>query len=331
MTIAMYEPQPNQDPTGGRLVAWASSLAAAHKIGAALCNTSFVPATFKGKPEEAAAAILFGDEIGLTPTQALQSVYVISGKPALYARAMVAIVLAAGHEVETAEKTDSTVSVRGRRRGSENWTVETWTKDRAKRAGYTNNKRYELDPQSMLYARAASDLCRQIAPDALAGIGYSVEELEIETARVTVTRADPPKAIKRINAAPSPIEPAFDEPAVTVDVETGEIHEAVLVEPAIVDPIPEETVGIVEADIVEETAVTVRLISDPQMRKMRALLNNIGMKDRAAILEYVGGVVGHAIESSKQLTHEEANLVINALAALESLMMTPEPPMDEES
>ena len=91
MTVAMFEPQPNQDPTGGRLVAWASSLAAAHKIGAALCNTSFVPATFKGKPEEAAAAILFGDEIGLTPTQALQSVYVISGKPALYALASVLI------------------------------------------------------------------------------------------------------------------------------------------------------------------------------------------------------------------------------------------------
>ena len=47
-----------------------------------------MPAHFRGKPNEAAAAILYGDEIGFTPTQALQNLYVINGKPALYARAM---------------------------------------------------------------------------------------------------------------------------------------------------------------------------------------------------------------------------------------------------
>ena len=46
------------DPTGGRLIAWADGLAAAHRIGSALCQTAFVPASFRGKPEEAAAAIL---------------------------------------------------------------------------------------------------------------------------------------------------------------------------------------------------------------------------------------------------------------------------------
>lgn len=107
-----------EDPTGGRLVAWASSLQAAHSIGTALCSTAFVPAHFKGKPEDAAAAILFGDEIGLSPTQALRSVYVISGTPALYARTMVALVLHHGHDVWTVEKTDAKVSVAGKRRGS---------------------------------------------------------------------------------------------------------------------------------------------------------------------------------------------------------------------
>ena len=53
------------DPTGGRLVAWAEGLAAAHRIGSALCQTAFAPKHFAGKPEEAAAAILFGDEVGL--------------------------------------------------------------------------------------------------------------------------------------------------------------------------------------------------------------------------------------------------------------------------
>jgi hypothetical protein len=183
------------DPTGGRLVAWADGLAAAHRIGTALCSTAFVPQHFKGKPEEAAAAILYGDEIGLTPTQSLQNLYVISGKPALYARTMVALVLAAGHEVWTVSKSDQSVTVAGRRRGSSHIVEETWTTARASKAGYTNNKKYATDPQAMLYARAASDVCRQIAPDALAGLAYSVEEIETDEPgeTVTVSRTTPRK------------------------------------------------------------------------------------------------------------------------------------------
>jgi hypothetical protein len=290
--LAMYEAPHAPDPTGGRLVAWAASLTAAHKIGSALCNTSFVPATFKGKPEEAAAAILFGDEIGLTPTQSLQSVYVISGKPALYARAMVAIVLAAGHEVETVSKSDTEVSVRGRRRGSENWTVETWTKARAQKAGYTSNKKYESDPAAMLYARAASDLCRQIAPDALAGIGYSVEELEIaEPTKVTITRADKPKP-----KAPEPVEPTFTEPEPVADTDTGEIIEAEIVEPTFDDPEPEP------------------LITGPQLAKVNILLTNAGLTARDEKLQRVSEIVGRQIASSKELTKAEASAVIEALS-----------------
>src|SRR5690348_8136161 len=155
------------DPTGGRLVAWAEGLAAAHRIGSALCQTSFVPTHFRGKPEEAAAAILYGDEIGFTPTQSVQNLYVISGKPALYARSMVALVLSKGHEVWTVEKSDAKVTVAGKRKGSSHVIEETWTPGRAQKAGYSNNKKYQTDPQAMLYARAAADVCRQIAPDAL--------------------------------------------------------------------------------------------------------------------------------------------------------------------
>lgn len=305
--VTLYDDRPaaSVDPTGGRLVAWASSLSAAKQIGAALCNTSFVPATFKGKPEEAAAAILFGDEIGLSPTQSLQSVYVISGKPALYARAMVAIVLAAGHEVETVRKTPTEVSVRGRRRGSETWTTETWTLARAQKAGYASNKKYATDPEAMLYSRAAADICRQIAPDALAGIGYSVEELETEPTKVTLTRQDQPERAGKVKrAATEPVEPV--EPQEPVDTETGEI---------------------VDAEVVEDAPA---LITDAQMRKMRALLGSIGMKDRDAVLEYVRGIVGHDVESSKALTVDEASAVIDALTELESMRTAPEPTLDDE-
>src|SRR5689334_17240393 len=82
MTMATIEPVggvplPASDTTRS-LVEWASELEAAGRIGKALCGTSFVPAAFRGKPEEAAAAILTGAAMGLPPTTALQMFFVIN-------------------------------------------------------------------------------------------------------------------------------------------------------------------------------------------------------------------------------------------------------------
>lgn len=181
--VAEYETEFRQvDPTGGRLIAWADSLAAAHRLATALCETSFVPKHFAGKPIEAAAALLLGDELGLSPVSALRSIFVISGTPGLYAKAMVALVLSHGHELWTEKDTADEVTVCGRRKGTTNVERSSWTTARARKAGYTNNKKYETDPQAMLYARAASDVCRKVAADVLAGVPHAVEELELEAA-----------------------------------------------------------------------------------------------------------------------------------------------------
>lgn len=287
------------NPTGGRLIAWAEAAHAAGQLGSALAKTSFVPKDFRGKPEECAAAILMGDEIGLTPLQALQGVYVVSGRPGLYARTMVAVVLAAGHEVVTTHKTDKAVSVKGRRRGSDTWIEETWTTERARRAGYTNNKKYESDPQSMLYARAAADVCRQIAPDALAGMAYTVEELQMgEQATVKVTRSETTAGrttVRRaIPAAPVDEEPTLNEP---VDTATGEI---------------------VEADVVDEPEpepAQPEMISPAQTRMMGALMKELGITRREDALTYCIDVIRREITSRDQLTKAEASQVIDALNA----------------
>jgi hypothetical protein len=288
-TVDVYRPQTDlepvatySDPTGGRLVAWASGLSAAHALGVALCSTAFAPVHFKGKPEEAAAAILYGDEVGLTPMQSLQGIYVISGKPALYARAMVALVLAAGHEVWTVSKTDQSVTVAGKRRGSSHTVEETWTLARARKAGYTNNKKYDTDPAAMLYARAASDLCRQIAPDALAGLAYSVEELELEqdAPTVTVTRAPRATTAKRA-PAPAPAEPEFDEPA--------------------------EAAEIVAPD--NDGAIT-----EAQLKNMHRQFNELGITDRDERLAYTSSIIGRDVTSANDLTKAEASRLIDAMA-----------------
>lgn len=307
--MTALEPVP-ANPTGGRLVAWAEAAQSAGQLGAALAKTSFVPAQFRGKPEECAAAILFGDELGMSPMQALQAIYVVSGRVGMYAEAMVAIVQAAGHEVVTVAKSDSKVTVRGRRRGSETWIEETWTTERARRAGYTTNKKYETDPQAMLYARAASVVCRQIAADALAGIAYSIEELELSepgpTARVTRNAASSSTTVQR-----QPV-------AVRQDAETEKEPQAVDVEPSFEDPVDTATGEIVEADVVdnpEPKPAAPETISPAQTRMMGALMKELGITRREDALTYCVDVIRREITSRDQLTKNEASLVIDALNA----------------
>ncbi|NUR82196.1 MAG: hypothetical protein HOQ21_17430 [Dermatophilaceae bacterium] len=258
---------------------WAGKLAAAHTIGSALCGTSFAPVHFRGKPDEAAAAILYGSEVGFTPTQALQNLYVIGGKPALYARPMVAIVQNAGHEVWTEAKSDESVTVCGRRRGTDHTITETWTIDRARKAGYTNNKKYQTDPQAMLYARAASDVCRQIAADALAGMAYSVEELELagearDTGRPVV------------QAAPVTAE-SFRQPA------------------------PVEA----PAEVAEQDETPEPKITQAQQRRLFALFKAKGVAE-ADQLSGIAHILQRPIESRTAMTDAEYALVTDRLEAL---------------
>lgn len=173
----------------------AEALGAAHKIATVLCSTGMVPQAYRGKPDDGAAAILYGAEVGLKPQQALQQVFVVHGQPSIYARTMVGLLKARGYRFETVESTDESVTVRATSPRGE---VEeaTWDIARATKAGYTSNKKYTTDPQAMLYAKAASEVSRKIAPDVLLGIRYSAEDLELEPqpVRATAERVDRPKS-----------------------------------------------------------------------------------------------------------------------------------------
>jgi len=61
------------------------------------------------------------------------------------------------------------------------------------------------------------------------------------------------------------------------------------------------------------TPETGELITDAQMRKLRAVLAEVGMTDRDEILAAAADVIGHPIESSKDLTKREAGLFIDVL------------------
>ena len=234
-----------------------------------------MPKHFAGKPEEAAAALMLGDELGFSPVSALRSIFVISGTPGLYARSMVALVQSHGHKVWTETDSPTKVTVCGQRAGTENVERSEWTIDRARRAGYTNNKKYETDPQAMLYARAASDVCRRVAADVLAGVPHTVEEMELEAA------TKPTRTVKRAEK-PQPVEPEL---------------------PAVEAPK-------VEA---EKPAETGEAITPAQIKMMAASMGELGMNDRDLALAFVADVIGRPVESRNDLTKAEATRVIDAL------------------
>ncbi|HAT1303631.1 TPA: hypothetical protein I8V98_002109 [Corynebacterium striatum] len=135
---------------------------------------------------KAMAAAVFGASLGFGIAKSLQNVFTVHGQPSIYARTAVALVQSRGHEVWVGEETTNSVTVYGRRRGSDKVFDSTWDIERAKTAEFTSNSKYKSQPQEMLYAKAAMAVCRRMAADVLEGVPMSVEELQLEDRPATV-------------------------------------------------------------------------------------------------------------------------------------------------
>lgn len=206
-SIEKYDPStPEQSrETAGtqalqNLESQAQAMGNAMKIAEAMCQTDMVPKQFRGKPADGAAAILLGAELGLNAIQSLQQVMVINGKPGIETRTAVALLKKHGYEIRTVETSDESVTVEGIGPRGEHET-STWTIDRAAQAGYTSNSLYKKIPQQMLYAKAAMEVSRKIAPHVLSGIAYSTEELKLEPVRMEAKRVDSPRGADAVRAA----------------------------------------------------------------------------------------------------------------------------------
>lgn len=179
-----------------------------------IVRTQLVPMRYRGKAEDATAAILYGAELGLNPIQSLQRVISIHGMPSLESRTMVALLKSRGYQIKTTAKSDTSATVVGFDLDGERY-ESTWTIERATRAGYVprpssdssqqrpdvdddwvcttktfdgrtkksvvGNMKYITDPQTMLTAKAQAEVCREMAPDVLLGMPYSREDLESES------------------------------------------------------------------------------------------------------------------------------------------------------
>lgn len=301
MTIEQYapaSPAPIVERNGYDLIrSTALAMADANAIAKAVATTNMVPAHFRNKPDDLTAAILYGASLGFDPMQSARQVYVVHGQAALYARSMVALVMSAGHDVWTVETNDESVTVAGRRRGSDHTETSTWDIARARRAKYTGNEKYSTDPQAMLYAKAASEVCRKIAPDVLNGV-YSVEEMQMETVESeridTTTSASATDRLRAaLNPSPAPDDVVSPEPSAARSSSS------------------ELATGAAEASAGEGPAEAMFDYRSSWARgtffpALRAAEKSGHVTDALA---FMSEVVGREITSSKELTEEEAHQV----------------------
>ncbi|WP_196328497.1 hypothetical protein [Mycobacteroides chelonae] len=271
--------RPSSAEALGALAAHVEAMNNAKVLGDALADTELVPDTYRGKPGNAGAAILFGAELGLNPIQSLQQIFVVKGKPAIYARTAVALLKGHGIVVQTLETSDTSVTVTATDPRTGQVETSTWDIGRATKAKYTSNALYTTDPQAMLYAKAAMEVCRKIAPDILLGIPYSREELDLEQQPVRVRAEREDRGLKGLRAA-------------VIDAE-----------PAPAEPTPE--------------APDVPMVTKAQLTKLHILLSeceiSTGDDGHAVGLAWLSAEVDRPLESSKELTRQEASMVIQVL------------------
>lgn len=304
----------------------------AYDLATKMCVTSFVPTDWRKKPEEVMACVLMGRELGVPPMTALSKINVIKGKPVAEAQLLRALIFAAGHDLWFEDETNTKVTACGRRA---HWPEDriqrvTFTIDDAKAAGLAGKDNWRKWPRAMLKARASGELCRDIFADVLAGISFTVEEvdagaLDDETKAVTLspeeleepgtqTRKAPAKkksagekaaARKRAPAKPRQTEDDGDDIVDAVIV--GDDDEADVGEPAA--PAEPES-----SSPTPDDNDNPEFITDAQHRKLMAEMSDAGFDDDARHAA-VDAITDGRTQSSKGLTKGEASELIESLVA----------------
>lgn len=155
---------------------WTVALAPVIELARSICGTDFVPESMRNNVASTTAAIMYGRELGLPPMTALGSTHMIKGRVGVSAEILRALVLEQGHEIVVRESSGGQVVMAGRRKGTTDWTVVTWTLDDARRAKLAGDN-WTKYPRQMLAARASAELCRLIFADVIHGMA-ATEELE---------------------------------------------------------------------------------------------------------------------------------------------------------
>ena len=299
--LAPTAPAPDRD-------SWVAVIEPVADLASKIANTPFVPAGLRGNVPGIAACILYGREIGLGPMTSLREVDIIEGRPAPRAELQRALVQQQGHEIVIVEQTTTRAIVKGRRRGSAEWSEARYGMDDAKRAGLDGRPNYRKNPADMLLARASARLCRTVFADAVLGMPYVSEEISdgdlmaSAPAPAPVENAAPVRTAQRATRQ-RPAKPTRSQPpAEQVEAPSEPDFE----------PTPDSSPP-ADNDVPDSLTLATDAISKAQLGKLGAMFREAEITDRDERIALVVSIIDRDVESSNELTKREASRVIDEL------------------
>lgn len=153
-----------------------------------ILKSGMVPFAYK-TPQQVLVAVLYGQELGFSPMQSLQTINVIQGVPSLSANGIKAKILQAGGKFETVFWDDKICTLRCHR---DDWAEEfSYSEDDARKAGLLEKDNWKKQRKAMLYARAVSMAGRNMYADILKNF-YGTEEMQDAVNVTPVVNQRPP-------------------------------------------------------------------------------------------------------------------------------------------
>ncbi|QSM00096.1 RecT-like ssDNA binding protein [Gordonia phage Cashline] len=320
-----------------RLAQQVEDMKLAAQFARGMCYTTAVPDIYrvtakvnKDRSEDevignAAAAIIYGNALGIDAPQALQNIFSVGGRPAIYARTAAALLTGRGYKIAIKAQSDEAVTVIGA--APDGRTAEsTWTIERAEKAGYVptiddttgdyrknqwgkliGNEKYLTDPQAMLKAKALMEVCRDLAPDVL--MGFSAD--------------DPDSAIPDDDGRPRRVRNEATTPEADAMAELRARMGATSIAAAPATPAPEPEVPATAAAeaVGESTESDTAAPSKDDLKRFTALFARAGISGNSAAAKakrktVTEKLIERTIEDDTPLTADECLKVVEQLEAL---------------
>ncbi len=173
------------------------------------CNAGMFP--HFAKPEALALAVIWGQEIGINPIQALNHIAIIKGRPVLWGPVPMAIVMRSGvldikrHKEYVVGKPGSAdfaaVVETARIGGPVTRVIFSW--DDAKKAGLAGKDTYTAYGADMLLNRARSRALKRVFPDVLMGCGVATVAGNNAATEADIVEDDGPARVASLSDLPA--------------------------------------------------------------------------------------------------------------------------------
>lgn len=254
------------------------------------------------RPEKLAVVILAGLDVGLAPTQAVGSIMLTGGKPAIYGDGALALVRSSGLlEKITEEVTGAGDDRKGicdiKRKGDSEERVFTFSMSEAKQAKLIERAAgkgpWVTYPDRMLLMRARGYAMRDVFPDVLRGLITYEEAADMLSVEVASAETSRP-ALSPASTQPT-VQPTTDLPATA--------------------PLPQQA---------NQSATTTEPVAEKQLDEIRRLLGaaiaakGIGPQDvegRKALV--ANALAPFGVQTGKELTAAQADTLIASLGGVQ--------------